>query len=270
MLRKNSHLDREFVEKIAGKFNIPVTSEEINLKGIAKIGSLEEIARNARLGFLFKVAKEIKADKISLGHNLDDQVETVLMRILRGTGLYGLGGILPKRNIGGFVIIRPLIEVSRKDIEIFLKNKMIKPRIDASNAQDIFFRNKIRNRLLPLLEKEYNKNIKQVLSNMSKIACYDYDYLHRSANQAMKTMKGRIDLDKFKKLHPAMQRMVLRLNISHLKGDTRRIEFRHIEEIEDLILYRPVNSVVDLPKGISVVKKKKNLCFYCRKPAGTS
>jgi len=265
MLRKDSYQDREFVEGLAKRLKIPITCGQINVKELAKKGSLEEIARNARLGFLFRVAKEIKADKIALGHNLDDQAETVLMRILRGTGLYGLAGILPKREIAGFKIIRPLIEVKRRDIESFLKRKRIKPRIDLSNLEDIYFRNKIRNKLLPLLEKDYNRNIKEVLSNMAEGAGYDYDYLHRQANFKRKGLGSKISFKKLLLLHPAIQRLILRLTIAQVKGDTRRITFQHMKELEDLILNRPVNSVVDLPKGVSAVKRKNTLSFFRRK-----
>jgi len=264
MLRKESAKDRRFVEGLAQKLKIPITTTRINIKELAKKGSQEEIARNARLGFLFKVAKDTKADKIALGHNLDDQAETVLMRILRGSGLYGLSGILPKRNIAGYQIIRPLLEVRRKEIEAFLKKKKIKPCIDTSNLEEIYFRNKIRNKLIPLLEKEYNKNIKNILSNMAESIGCDYNYLLGITNRYAKKLKSRINLNKFITLHPAIQRLTLRMIITRLKGDTRRITFRNIREIEDLISNRPTNSVVDLPRGISVIKKKGFLSFYRR------
>jgi tRNA(Ile)-lysidine synthase len=111
-------------------------------------GSLEENCRQARIDFLVRVAKKIGADKIALGHNLDDQAETVLMRLLRGTGLSGLSGISLRRSIKGVVFIRPLLETSRKEITLFLKKKNIRPRIDPTNKEDIFFRNKIRNKLI--------------------------------------------------------------------------------------------------------------------------
>jgi hypothetical protein len=114
---------------------------------------------------------------------------------------------------------------------------------------------------LPLLEKDYNKNIKGVLSNMAESTGYDYEYLQKIAQAAVKRLGRKINLEKFLQLHPAVQRLVLRLNIARLKGDTRRINFQHIKEIEDLILNRPVNSIVNLPKGISVVKQKKTLLF---------
>jgi len=267
MLRPDSYKDRIFVENLSRKLKIPITIAQVNIEAIAKRGSLEEIARNARLGFLFKVAKDVKANKVALGHNFDDQAETVIMRILRGTGLYGLSGILPKREIGGRIIIRPLIEVKRREIEGFLKRKNIHPRIDKSNLENIYFRNKIRNRLLPLLEKEYNKNIKEILSNMAQILVCDYDYLNKAAWKAIIAIKksGRkLNLEKFLKLHPAIQRLVLRLMIVRLKGDSRKIAFQHIKEMEDLIANRPVNSIVDLPGAVSVIKKKQYLVFYKR------
>lgn len=265
MLRNDSYKDREFVERLAGKLEIPITTAQINVAQLTKNGgSPEEIARNARLGFLFRVAKNIKAEKIALGHNLDDQAETVLMRILRGAGLYGLSGISPKREIAGYEIIRPLIEVRRKEIEAFLKRKKIRPRVDRTNFEDIYFRNKLRNRLIPLLERECNKNIKEVLSNMAHTVGDDYDYLSRIANKFATKSGARIDLTKLLKLHPAIQRLILRAMIVKIKGDTRRITFQHIRELEDLALNRPTGSIVDLPKGVSVLKNRKSLSFYLK------
>lgn len=261
-LRKDSDKDAAFVKELAEKLKIPVTVAKINIQELAKKGSPEEIARNARLGFLFKVSRDIKATKIALGHNLDDQAETVMMRILRGAGLYGLSGILPKRCIAGYWIIRPLIEVKRKDIEKFLKRKKIEPIMDTSNLEDIYLRNRIRNCLLPLLEKHYNKNIKEVLSTMAENVGHDYDYLSLLVNRVMRRLGKNINLERFLKLHPAMQRLVLRTKIAQVKGNLRRLTFQHIREIEDLIFNRPINSIVDLPKGISVVKRKKTLLFY--------
>ncbi len=264
MLRKDSAKDRAFVETTAGELNLPVTATKLNLKAMSKRGSLEEICRNARLSFLFKTARDIKATKIALGHNLDDQAETVLMRMIRGTGLSGLSGMQPKRELHGYQIIRPLIEVRRRQIEAYLKKKKIRARTDLSNFKYVYLRNKIRHKLIPLLEKEYNPNIKELLSNMAENIGCDYDYLNRVASDKTERLGRRIALNKFLTLHPAIRRLVLRLNISRLKGDTRRITFKHIKEIEDLISRRPWGSIVDLPAGMSVIKKKNYLSFYRR------
>ncbi len=263
-LRESSRQDRLFVENFTAKLDIPISSERINSAKLSRKGSLEENARQARLDFFFKLAKKNKADKIALGHNLDDQAETVLMRILRGCGLYGLSGMLPKREIYGHQIVRPLIETRRKDIENFLGRKGIKPLRDESNMQDIYFRNRIRNKLLPLLEKEYNRNIREVLCNMAESVGSDYDYLSGVTASVSKKMGGRVANDAILRLHPAIRRMLLRAHIAKLKGDTRRITFRHIRELEDLLYNRPFNSIVDLPKDISAVKKKRYFLLYRR------
>ncbi|MCM8801574.1 MAG: tRNA lysidine(34) synthetase TilS [Candidatus Omnitrophica bacterium] len=269
MLRKDSYKDRLFVEELAKRLKIPITCGQLNVKGLARHRSLEEVAREVRLNFFFKVAEAIKAKKIALGHNLDDQAETVLMRILRGTGLYGLAGILPKREISGFQIIRPLIELRRKEIEAYLKRIKIKPCIDKSNLEDIYFRNKIRNKLIPLLENDYNKNIKIVLSNLAETAGYDYDYLTLRANRLIKQLKSNFNLEKLKRMHPAMRRLLFRIKIAKIQKSMRRINFQHIKEIEDLLFNRPPNSIVDLPKGIVVIKRKNNLYFRQRRLSST-
>ncbi|MFA5276445.1 MAG: tRNA lysidine(34) synthetase TilS [Candidatus Omnitrophota bacterium] len=262
-LREDSAKDAAFVKKLSLKLKIPLTTTRVNVKKLAKKHSIEETARNARLDFFFKTAEEIKADKIALAHNLEDQAETVLMRILRGTGLYGLSGISAKRKIRGYDIIRPLIETRRSEIEAYLKENRIKSRLDRSNLEDIYFRNKIRNKLIPLLEKDYSPNIKELLANLAENSAADYQFLEHSTAKIMKGVTTKFNLKTLNQLHISMQRLLFRRAIARLQGDTRRITFRHIKEIEDLVLNRPQNSIVDLPKGISVIKKK-SLVFYRR------
>ena len=272
MLRRDSVKDRMFVERLAAKLKVPVSIETIDVMSLAKKGSLEEAAREARLDFFFRTAKKIKADKIALGHTRDDQAETILMRIIRGSGLYGLAGILPKRRINDFQVIRPLIEVPRSKISAFLKRRKIHARLDASNKEDVYFRNRVRLNLIPLLRKSYNPNITELLANMAQSIAADYEYLNTAAGKAFtRIMKGagkeevNLDLKGFLKLHPAMRRLILRLAVSRVAGSTRRLTFQHIKEIEDLIVNRPVNSVVDLPKGICVVNKKQGFSIFAGK-----
>jgi len=264
MLRPDSGKDAAFVKKLGGKLKIPVTIKSVNLKVRYVKGSLEELAREERLNFLINLAMEIKADKIALGHNLDDQAETVLMRLLRGTGLSGISGISAKRNMRGVIFIRPLLETRRREIENFLKRKKIKPRIDTTNKEDKFMRNKIRHNLIPLLKNKYNQNITEVLANLAESVSYDYEYLDCAARRSLKGNNLRINVKVAVKLHPAILRLKIRQSIACLQGDTRRITFQHIREIEDLLFTRPEGSVVDLPKGISVQKTRNYLQFYKR------
>lgn len=269
MLRPDSIKDREFVLGLARRLKLPVIIAKADIKKTKDSCSVEEIARKARHNFLFKAAGFVLADKIAIAHNRDDQAETVLMRIIRGTGLYGLNAILPKRKIDGCTIIRPLIEIPRTDIEKYLNARKLKPRLDASNLSLIYFRNKIRNKLLPVLEKEYNPNIKEALANIAQTAGQDYDFLWRKTNSVFNKVGNKVsadrvsfDLKALMNLHPAIFRLIIRSGFMKIKGDTRRLSFRHIIEIEDLLSNRPCDSIVDLPGSISVVKKQKALIIY--------
>jgi tRNA(Ile)-lysidine synthase len=264
-IRKNSPKDADFVKKTGEKLRIPVTAER--LPGLNKNkGSLEELLRSKRQEFLIRTAERVKADKIALGHNLDDQAETVLMRILRGTGLSGLSGIAAKRTIHGKIFIRPLLETSRLQIESFLKRNRIKPRIDPTNRKDLFMRNRIRRQLMPLLKKKYNPNIVSVLAGLAENSSCDYEYLEWASRKNTKKTPGKLVLKKTIKLHPAILRLRLRHAIRELQGDTRRITFRHIKELEDLLFFRKTGSIVDLPKGIYAQKSKKYILFQKRLP----
>lgn len=267
---KDARKDADFVSKLSLNLDVPITLGEIDIHRLSQGCSQEEVARNVRLQFLFKTARKIKADKIALGHNRDDQAETILMRILRGSGLLGLGGILYKKQMGKFIIIRPLIEIERKDIESFLRKRKIIPRIDKSNLQEVYFRNRIRHKLLSEIKK-YNPNIKEVLANMAENVAADYDYIWGNSLKIFEKLKAgrsklkiKLDLKKFLKLHPSLQNMLLRLMFLELKGDMRRLTYQHIKEIRDLIFDRPNGSIVDLPSQISVAKHNRYLCMYMR------
>jgi len=260
-LRKDSGSDALFVANWAKKLNIPVSIKKLDPKIIQKQGSLEEILRDKRIEFLIATAKKIKANKIALGHNLDDQAETILMRILRGTGLSGLSGISLKRDIQGVTFIRPLLETSRREINNFLKKRKIKPHIDSTNKEDLYFRNRIRHKLIPLLKKQYNQNIVELLANLAESASCDYEYLDQTARQSLRGDTLRLNISRLVKLHPAILRLKIRQSIAHLQGNTRRISFKHIKEIENLLNMRPKGSIVHLPKNICVKKARNNLQF---------
>lgn len=267
---EDSKRDADFVLRLARKLNLPISSGEINASDLRQGGSLEEAARKKRLDFFFKAAKERKAAKIALGHNLDDQAETVLMRLIRGSGLLGLSGILPKRKMGDFIIIRPLLDITRSEIERFLKSRGIKPRQDYTNRQEVFFRNRIRRRLLPELSA-YNKNIKESLARAACNIAIDYDYILSQGMRSFKRLRRNkagakivFPLAQFSKLHLSLQHMALRLAYSELKADTLRLSSQHIKELMDLACNRPAGSIVDLPARISAMKNSRQLCLYTR------
>lgn len=271
MFRKGeSRRDALFVRNLAKRLKVPVTigREDVPREAKLKKISAEEAARFARYIFLLKVAKEVGAKRIAVGHTKDDQAETVLMRLIRGAGLSGLNGIPPTRKLDGCMIVRPLIEIWRSELEEFLQENNIATRRDSSNLKLIYLRNKIRHKLIPMLKK-YNPNIKQILANTAGNLTVDYQFLRDESRKALekckiKNVKLKIifNLKKFLKYHRAVQQMMVRLAIEKIKQDTRRLTYQHWRELEDLIDNRHDGSIVDLPKGISVLKKQNRLIFY--------
>jgi len=263
-LRSSSAKDMLFVKKQAEEMRLPFYAGRIDWKKEKAFGSIEERLRNRRYDFFFKVCRKFKVKKIVLGHTRDDQAETVLMRILRGSGLYGLSAILPSRTIGPIEVVRPLIEVTKKEVFGFLKENNVPYRLDETNSDERFMRNKIRHGLLPLLERDYNPNIKEVLSSLALLIGADYAYLRSQARDFLK--KGvryskeacRVDLEALKKLDVSLQRFVLRSALESLQGDLHKLTFRHWQEMEDLIFSRPAGSQVHLP-GRMVILKTRNI-----------
>lgn len=267
---RESDQDQEFVKKLSGNLNMPAFFKKLNPASASTTCRSEEAARKVRYQFLFQTAKKNRLTKIALGHNQDDQAETVLMRLIRGSGLLGLAAILPKKKIGDFTLIRPLLGTKRKEIESFLRLKRMTPRRDSSNLKGAYFRNRLRHKLLPELE-EYNPNIKEALSSTAASAAYDYDFLRACSLKTFDRIRvaarkrQSLPLGKFLHLHPAMQNAALRLSFEELKGDTRRLTFGHIRELRDLVYCRPTGSIVDLPSSISARKKNEFLDLYIRR-----
>lgn len=269
-LRRDSARDYTFVKNLSGSLKIPFFGRVLNWKKIKKEGSLEDCLRRYRYDFLFWVCRKVNATKIVLGHTQDDQAETVLMRILRGSGLYGLCAILPKRQLGTFEIVRPLVEVSRRGVLDYLRENRLSYCMDTTNLEDYFMRNKIRNRLLPMLERDYNPNIKEVLSNFALTVGADYGYLNSEVDGFFKknlkrTRRGfSMDLSALKKLDISIRRLALRRAIEALQGGLRRISFKHWQEVEELVYLRPTHAEVHLPFDITVSKTRGCLNIFKR------
>lgn len=269
-LRRDSGDDLLFAKKLSQALHLPFYGETIDWKKEKCRGSLEDCLKRLRYGFFLKAAKRFGAKSIALGHTRDDQAETVLMRVLRGSGLYGLSAILPRRALGPVEVVRPLIEVSREEVLKFLKKNKLPFRTDSTNADEKFTRNRIRHSLLPLLEKEYNANIKEVLSSLALLIGADYRYLQDRVEGFLKKNVRRsknscaADLAALKKLDISLQRLALRNILESVRGDLRRLTFKHWQEIEDLVFCRPVASEVHLPGGITVSKTKGYLNIFKR------
>ena len=266
-LHRQADRTQKFVEKLALELNVPYTTKTWKHPHKRKKGSLEDAARQKRLEFLSHLAKRINARAIVLAHTKDDLAETVLMRILRGTGLQGLRGILQQRELNGVRIFRPMLGISKAEILSFLKKQRIPYRCDPTNKQKKFFRNKIRLELLPLLAACYNRNIKELLTNLAEHIDTDFNYLENQvakifakiAKYSPAQSKILFDRAALSKQHPALQRMLIRAGIEKLQGSTNRLTLDHYREIDDLLRNRPQGSVVHLPRRIRVRKDQKYL-----------
>ncbi|MBD3263525.1 MAG: tRNA lysidine(34) synthetase TilS [Candidatus Omnitrophica bacterium] len=252
-LRKEADEEEGFVRKLCKEVKVKLISEKRDVRRFCKEGSIEQTARNLRFDFFMKCCRQTKIKKISLAHHKDDLAETVLMRLIRGSGLKGLRGFLPLSKYKSVQIIRPLIEIRKTDIISKLREEKIDYCLDKSNFEDKFLRNKIRLQLLPLLRR-MNPNIEDSLYNICCNVALDYDFISSFSRDKFDRLKLKestrtlsLDLKGMKQLVPAIFNNVLMIAIEELKGNTRRIETRHLDEIKDLIHSRPCGSVVDLP-----------------------
>ena len=229
----DSKKDADFVRQLANKYKLPFYSLEVDgKKELKRKGvSLQNKARKIRYEFFISAAKEAGAGKVAVAHNQNDQAETVLMRLFRGSGSAGLSGIPAKRELGeGLILIRPLLTVSREEINAFLLKEGIKARIDRSNSEPIYLRNKIRLKLIPALRKEFNPAVEKNIAETAKQLSLEDEYLSSRALEYIKSA-GRgffIRENAFRKLHAALKPRVLRELIRRSFLDLKGIESKHL------------------------------------------
>jgi len=256
--------ETRFVESLADSLGLLFVSKKANQDMRRGSGSLEEKARHARYRFLEGAGERFSAQKIALGHTLNDQAETVLMRLLRGSGPSGLAGIPPKRDE---TIIRPLIEVSRSEIEAYLEQKELKYVTDPTNFEERHLRNRVRLDLLPHLEK-YQPQIVGLLGQTARIMRSDEAWLESMAKTwAEKVIergeKGEILilLDSFVELPDALRNRVIRQALGIIGGGLRRVSMRHIDAINGVARGIRPQARISLPRGMIVKKVYDRLVF---------
>ncbi len=255
--------ETRFVASLAVSKNLPfVTQKALSPPGKSGM-SLEEEARDRRYEFLNYAKKAHGAQKIALGHTLDDQAETVIMRLLRGSGPAGLSGIPPVRNHD---IIRPLIEVTRQKIQDYIAHRDLRTITDPSNLEKHHLRNRIRLDLLPEL-KTYQPGIVEILGQTAGIMRDETRWMETEAEKWIKghvevfeTGKHSVPLKAFGNLAAALQNQIIRQIIKRVQGGLRRISLRHIEAIKGLVQGRPQASL-DLPNSVFVEKTYETLIF---------
>lgn len=270
-LRPDSAQDARFVSQLAGSWGIPViiATRRVDLRGLHHGLSPEDAARRIRYDAFLEVATQLQANRLALAHTADDQAETVLLRLLRGAGPTGLAAIPVARPLDEVGIVRPFLQVSRRQVLDYLAQQGVGFRQDPTNADPRFVRNRIRAELLPLLERDYNPQIRAQLCQLADQCRAETDVLRQTAQRYWKRLAQRRGGEIAMRLHGflrqprAVQQHLFRLGIEQLQGDLAGFEFRHWLEIEALIAGRPAGSVVDLPGGIQCRLELEALVFRC-------
>lgn len=254
---EEADLDQEYVREACEKLHLPFYLKRIEIKEYAKKHKLteEEAGREIRYEFFNSILKKVGKGKIAVAHNKNDQAETLLMRFIRGTGIDGLKGMEYKNGI----IIRPLLDTTRDEIEDFCLKKNINPRIDKTNLEPIYGRNKIRLELIPYIRKNFNEGIIDTLFRMSRIMEIESEFLKqytlsKCEQVIVKESKKIIKVDKkqFFSLHPAIKSRVIRYCIEKINKSLKGIEEKHIKEILNLVHSNVTGKMINIPKNIRI------------------
>jgi len=270
-LRDESGEDARYVADLASSLGIPLTMEQSDVaewRSRRKI-SLEEAAREVRYRFLDRAARQTGAKRVAVGHTRDDQTETILMHIMRGSGTHGLRGLRPATHIpygekeDGIWVVRPLLEITRQETQEYCIVNNLQPRKDTTNDQVRFLRNRIRHDLMPVL-RQYNADIDGALLRLADLAGEDTDFIDDQADavcDSLVTGEGRItclDSGKLRGLPLALQRRVFRIMIERACGSLHDIQSVHIDALVRL-LFSATGRSVYLPGGIVVTNERNRM-----------
>jgi tRNA(Ile)-lysidine synthase len=227
--------DEQFVAELAGRSGLRFYCASANVAR-AK-GNLEQAARRARRAFFAELIRKGYADRVALGHTRDDQAETVLFRLLRGSGLAGLAGIYPVTADG---YVRPFLEITRAEVEQFLRARELEWREDATNRDLRFARNRIRHSMLPQMKREWNPQISDGLAHLADLAHEEERWwraeIDRLATDLLEHKSEGVEVraGDLAGLPRAVARRLVRHAMAEAKGDLRRIEYAHVERVLEL------------------------------------
>ncbi len=263
--------DAEFVAALAQTWELPYTIQHTDLPTLAKQRklTLEEAARRYRYAFLSEVAREVGATKVAVGHNANDQAETVLMHLLRGAGPSGLRGMLPIRRLRDYrllpghsrppdslQLVRPLLSTSRQTIENYVQEHRLETRFDHSNLDTTYFRNQLRHEVLPYLE-EINPQISERLQNLAEVVRADYSLIQEFVSVAWDTLLVEshadalvFDLWLWREQYLAVRRALVRGAVYRLRRTLRDVDFEHVENAVQLAQEGVTGMQATLPRGL--------------------
>jgi len=262
-----SDQDQIFAEKFAKDLKVPISVKKVEVADYARDQrlSLEEAARECRLQFFKEEAERLGIRKVALGHHKDDQAETVLFRILRGTGLRGLGAMKPVSDWQGLSMIRPLIELEKNDILEYVKERKLAYCIDASNQETRFMRNRIRHRLIPELERYYNPKIKNALANLAETVTLDLAYLDEAIQKSYpKVIRKRKDSllilkkKKFLQQPEALRFRLLQKAVKEMDPESE-LDYFHWDEFRKALVQDLKTYKIHVANELSIAIERKEI-----------
>jgi tRNA(Ile)-lysidine synthase len=263
--------DEDFVRKMSADLGLPFVLETVEVKRQAAAAkqNLEDFARRVRYEFLRRTAHRIRAQKIAVGHNLNDQAETALYRFIRGSGLQGLSAIHP---VVDGLIIRPLLECSRKLILDYLIQKEVRYQEDSTNRDPRHTRNRIRRELLPYLESNFNPQLVPVVAREASLAREAWSFIESQAKEAFLRLHSRLEdgislkIRGLLELHPALQKEVLRQAVKACTGSLSGIGSIHIQSILSLCKFESSGGRIQIPQGSLAIRQSDTLLLLERTP----
>ena len=267
MIREEAKSDETYVQELCDKLNIPFFSKSIDVKKIAhnnKMG-IEETGRMERYNFFDEIMQELSGNKIAIAHNKNDKIETIIMHLLRGTGLNGLIGLEPIKNNK---YIRPLLECSRQEIEEYCEKNNLNPKIDKTNFDNTYTRNKIRNIVIPYVKQEFNPNIIETLDRLSDLVKEEESYITKQVEKIYREIcisesKSKIilSLKQFNYQDKVIKSKILIYTITKIFGDSKGIEKIHIEDLIKLCSNNIGNKYLMPNKNLKVLVKNGQIYF---------
>ena len=267
--------DQQFVEKLCEDAGLKAKVFTVDCNALAQELDMtsEEAGRKARYDAFFEVAKEVaeagRKVKIAVGHNANDQAETVLFRILRGTGMDGIAGMAyereERREDGAFRVVRPLLDTWREEVEAYCEEQGLRPMTDHTNSEELYTRNKLRLDLIPYIEENYNSNFQEGLVRMAKIAAADKDYFWEETARAYRMLKTpagltldgepaddiTLDWRGLANCHEALRHRIILKAFDEI-GLTQDITSERLEAADKVILGGAGGKTVEFPHGYSL------------------
>lgn len=259
--------DEEYVKNYCRKYEIECFTKKIDVPTIArteKIGT-EEAGRKVRYEYFEEILKETGSNKIAIAHNKNDNVETIIMHLLRGSGISGLKGIEPIRENK---FIKPLIECDRQEIEKYCEENNLQPRIDKTNFENECTRNKIRNIVIPYIKKEFNPNIIETMTRLSDVISSENDFIENIAKENYNKIlviegkdKIELKLKEFNLLDEVLKNRIILIATKKLFGSTQGIEKVNIVDIIKLCNNNIGNKFLMPNKNLKVLIQNKKINF---------